>query len=483
MNPSNFFGRPQTTFQAPNNNTNQSGTPFQSFAQQNPAQGVGFGQPSAFSQPAFVQPTPQLSVFGQMPSFGQTGGLSQGLGQMSSLAFLETAPPFGQSSLGQGTLGFGQPPPSYSQATGQNQMSAFDQAPAFGQSSAFGLSSSASQSLTTFSSTVTNQPSFGQLSALSVPTATSSSSTGSRNDNPTGGNQFGFKPPNDAIFKPIFSISPEPPSSNLSSASETVGSSKPVTSTMENSSSGSLFSCVKSSGLGFSFSQPAAAPSVLFSNANFSQKETLGGGSSIQFTFSQPANPSSSSTATSQPTTPSSFSFTAQSLQSQSDNKIPASGTGIGSFGFGVPKTEAPLRMEDRAGDGQSSGGETAFVGTGIKRKEEPVDPNATKSDNSEAGADGSRQPAKRPLLRTRGPAGGLFRNAMSELLKSKVNSVNREDHLPDRPDPTGPGIDMATTPPRSQAPTVLSKAEEMCKLHVFSCDFLQERTNILILY
>uniref|UniRef100_A0A8C1G108 Germinal-center associated nuclear protein n=1 Tax=Cyprinus carpio TaxID=7962 RepID=A0A8C1G108_CYPCA len=460
MNPSNIFGKPQTAFQAPNN-TNQPGNPFQSFAQQNPAQGVGFGQPSAFSQPAFGQATPQPSVFGQIPTFGQTGGLSQGLGQTSSFNFLGTAPAFGQSSLGQGTLGFGQPPPSYSQATGQTQMSAFDQTSAFGQSPAFGLSSSASQPLTSFSSTVTNQPSFGQLSALSVPAATSSSSTGGRTDNLAGGSQFSFKPPNDAVFKPIFSVSPEPPSSNLPSASEAVGSSKPVTSTMENSSSGSLFSCVKPSVLGFSFSQPAAAPSVSFSNANFSQKETLGGGSSIQFTFSQPANPSSSSTPASQPTTPSTFSFTEQSLQSQSDNKIPAFGTAIGSFGLGVPKTEAPQRTEDRAGDGQSSGGETAFVGFGIKRKEEPVDPNAAKSDSSEAGADGPRQPAKRPLLRSRGPAGGLFRNALSDLIKSKVSPVMREGHLPDRPDPPGPCSDLVATPPRSQAPT-LKNAEEV---------------------
>uniref|UniRef100_A0A8C1Z6F6 Germinal-center associated nuclear protein n=1 Tax=Cyprinus carpio TaxID=7962 RepID=A0A8C1Z6F6_CYPCA len=455
MNPSNIFGGPQTAFQAPNNSI-QSGNPFQPFPQQNTAQGVGFGQPSAFSQPAFGQPTPQSSVFGQVPTFGQTGGLSQGLGQPSSFSFLGTAPAFGQSSLGQGTLGFGQPPPSYSQATGQNQTSAF------GQPSAFGLSSSASQSLTSFSSTVSNQPSFGQLSALSVPTATSSSSTAGRTDNPTSGNQFSFKPPNDAVFKPIFSISPEPLSSNLSLASESVGPSKAVTSTMENSSSGSLFSCLKQSTPGFSFSQPAAAPSVSFSNASFSQKETLGGGSNIQFTFSQPANPSSTSTPASQPTTPSTFSFTAQTLQSQSDTKMPAfGGTGTGSFGFGVPKTEAPQRTEDRAADGQSSGGETAFVGFGIKRKEEPVDPNATKS-IIETGADGPRQPAKRPLLRTRGPAGGLFLNALSELMKSKVTPVKREDHLPDRPDPPGPASDVATIPPRSQAPTVLKKAEEV---------------------
>ncbi|XP_052462494.1 germinal-center associated nuclear protein isoform X1 [Carassius gibelio] len=456
MNPSNIFGVPQTAFQAPNN-SNQSGNPFQSFSQKNTAQVVGFGQPSAFSQPSFGQPMPQSSVFGQTSSFGQTGGLSQGFGQPSSFSFLGTAPAFGQSSLGQGTLGFGQPPPSYSQATGQNQMSAF------GQPSAFGISSSASQSLTSFSSAVNNQPSFGQLSALSVPTATSSSSTGGRTDNPTDGNQFSFNPPNDAVFKPIFSISPEPLSSNLSLASETAGSSaSAMTSTMENSSSGSLFSCVKPNTLGFSFSQPAAAPSVSFSNANVSQKETLGGGSSIQFTFSQPANPSSSSTPASQPTTPSTFSFTAQTLQSQSDTKMPAfGGTSIGSFGFGVPKTEAPPRMEDRAPDGQSIGGETAFVGFGIKRKEELLDPNATKS-ISETGADEPRQPTKRPLLRTRGPTGGLFLSALSELMKSKVTPVKRDHHLPDRPDPPGPASDVATMPPRSQAPTVLTKAEEV---------------------
>lgn len=461
MNP-NIFGRPQTAFPAPNS-TNQPANPFQSFAQQNPAQGVGFGQPSAFSQPAFGQPTQESSVFGQTPTFGQGGGLSQGLGQTSSFSFLGTAPAFGQPTLGQGTLGFGQPPPppSYSQATGQNPMSAFDQSSAFGQPSAFGLSSSVSQSSTGYSSAVTNQPSFGQLSALSGPTATSSSSIVGRANNPPGGNQFTFKPPNEAVFKPIFSVSPEPPSSNLSSASETIESSKAVTGTMNISSGSSLFSCVKPSALGFSFSQPAAAPSVSLSNANFSQKEMLGGGSNIQFTFSQPANPSSSSTPGSQPTTPSTFSFTAQTLQPQSDTKVPVFGTGIGSFGFGVPKTEALQRTEDRAGDGQSSGGETAFVGFGIKRKEEPVDPNAAKSDSSETGADGPRQPAKRPLLK--GPAGGIFRSAMSDLLKTK-----RENHPPERPDPPGPTSDVATTPLRSQAPTVLKKAEEVCELHFF---------------
>ncbi|XP_048050228.1 germinal-center associated nuclear protein isoform X2 [Megalobrama amblycephala] len=462
MNP-NFFGRPQTAFQA-TNNTNQPGNPFQSFAQQNAAQGVGFGQPSAFSQPAFGQSAQQSSVFGQTPTFGQGGGLSQGLGQPSSFSFLGTTPAFGQPTLGQGTLGFGQPPPpSYSQATGQIQMSTFDQSSAFGQPSAFGLSSNVSQSSTSFSSTVTNQHSFGQLSALSGTTAASSSSIGGRTDNPPGGNQFTFKPPNEAVFKPIFSVSPEPPSSNLSSASETIGSSKAITSTMGTSSGGSLFSCVKPSALGFSFSQPAAAPSVSLSNANFSQKETLGGGSSIQFTFSQPANPSSSSTPASQPTTPSTFSFTAQTLQPQSDTKVPAfGGTGIGSFAFGVPKTEAPQRTEDRADDGQSSGGETAFVSYGIKRKEEPVDPNAAKSDSSETGADGPRQPAKRPLLKARGPAGGLFRSAMSDLLKSKVSPVKRENLPSERPDPPGPASDLAITPLRSQAPTVLKKAEEV---------------------
>lgn len=450
MNPSNIFGRPQAAFQAPN--TNQSGNLFQTFAQQNPTQGVSFGQPSAFSQPAFVQPTPQPPVFAQTPTFGQTGGLSQGSGQTSSFSFLGTPPAFGQPSLGQGgTLGFGQPPPpSYSQATGQTQSSAF------GQPSAFSLPSNVSQSSSTsFSSTVTSQPSFGQLSGLPVPAATSISSISGRAENPTGGNQFSFKPPNEAVFKPIFSVSPEPTSTNMSSASETAGSSKVV----DNSSGGSLFSCVKPSALGFSFSQPAAAPSVSLSNSNFSQKETVGGGgSSIQFTFSQPANPSSSSTSASQPTTPSTFSFTPQSLQPQSDTKVPAfGGTGIGPFAFGVPKT---VRTEDKTSDGQSSGGETAFVSFGMKRKEEPAD--AAKSDPSETGADGPRQPAKRPLLRSRVMAGGLFRVAMSDVLKSKVSPVKREDNLPERPDPPGPSSDLTTALLRPQASLVSKKAEDV---------------------
>lgn len=119
----------------------------------------------------------------------------------------------------------------------------------------------------------------------------------------------------------------------------------------------------------------------------------------------------------------------------------------------------------------QSSGGETAFVSFGIKRKEETVDPNPAKSDSSEIGAEGPRQPAKRPLLRSRGPAAGLFRNAMSELLRSKVSPVKRDDHPPERPDPPGPASDVAIAPLRSQAPTVLKKAEEVCKIHFFSCD------------
>lgn len=132
-------------------------------------------------------------------------------------------------------------------------------------------------------------------------------------------------------------------------------------------------------------------------------------------------------------------------------------GTGIGPFAFGVPKTE---RAEDKTE--QSSGEETAFVSFGMKRKEEPAD--AAKSDTSETGPDGPRQPAKRPLLRSRAMAGGLFRVAMSDVLKSKVSPVKREDHLPERPDPPGPSSDLATALLRPQAPLVLKKAEVSVK-------------------
>ncbi|XP_056611344.1 germinal-center associated nuclear protein isoform X2 [Triplophysa dalaica] len=465
MNPSNIFGRPQTPFQA-TSNPNQSASLFQSFTQQNTTQGVGFGQTSAFTQPSFGQLAGQSSVFGQAstfgqtPAFGQSGGLTQGLGQPSSFSSLASTAVFGQgSNLGQETQGFGPPPPSYSQATGQNPVPAFGQGSAFSQPSGFGLSSSIPLSSTSFSNTTTTQPSFGQLSALPVPAATLNSSGGGRPENPTGGS-FSFKPSNESVFKPIFSVSPEPPSSNLSSAPVPFGSSKAVTSS--STSGGSLFSCVKPSTLGFSFSQPAAAPSVSLSSSNFPQ-ETVSGGNSIQFTFSQPANPTISSMPASQPTTPSSFSFTAKTLQPQIETKLPAFGTADSvSFGFGAPKTEASQRTEERADDGQSSGGETAFGSFAMKRKEEMLDPNnaqgkTAKSECGEAGAEGPRQPAKRPLLRTRGP--GLFRSVMSDLLKSKVSPLKREGPPPpDRPAPPGPASDV---PPNSQDPTDVRKAEE----------------------
>ncbi|TRZ03754.1 hypothetical protein DNTS_009746 [Danionella cerebrum] len=443
MDPSNIFGRPQPAFQTPN--ANSSGNVFQTFGQQNPNQVGGFGQPSAFTQPAFGQPAPPPphSVFNQPSNFGQTSSLSQGLVQPPSFSFMATTPAFGQPSLVGGTSGFGQPPPpSYSQAMGQTQSSVF------GQPAVFTLSSNVSQSSSTsFNSTATSQSSFSQLSALPVPMTTSSSSMSIKTDKTSTGNQFSFMPPNEAVFKPIFSVSPEP-SSNLSSFSDT-SASKSTTSTKDGSSSGSLFSSVKQSVLGFSFSQPTATSST----GKSSQKETLASGnSSIQFTFSQPANPSSSSATSSQPTTPSTFSFTPQNLQPQPETKVPAfGGAGIGSFGFGVPKND---RTEDTPKEVQSSGGETTFVSFGTKRKEEPAD--STKSNVCETGADVPRQPAKRPLLRTRGPVGGLFRSAMSDILKTK-----REEHLPERTDPPGSITGQANTPPKSQGPAFVKKTEE----------------------
>ncbi|XP_072541729.1 germinal-center associated nuclear protein [Salminus brasiliensis] len=502
MNPSNIFGRQQGAFQVPSN-ANQSSGMFQSFNQQGntntTAPNIGFGQTSAFGQPSafgqqsvFGQTSGQASAFGQTPSFGQAPsfGQSAGLGQSSSFTSIAQAPAFGQTTLGQGTLGFGVSPPS----TGQSQASAFGQVPAFGQTSAFGqptlapafgISSSNPQLSSTSISAVGPQPSFGQPSAFSLPTSTPSSVANIQSNAQAGGfgSKFSFKPPNEAVFKPIFSVSPEPSNPQLPSAPEPLTLAKPATSGSDSSGPGSSsfspFIGVKPS-LGFSFSQPGAAPSFPVTSANISQTEAPGG-NSVQFTFSQPANPPSSSTITTatQPTTvpssPSSFSFSAKVLQPQAEAKMPQfSGTVFGQPIFGVRGSKPGQSSEGRVEDEESSG-ETALssLGKGMKRKEEPADPSTIqekgfKVDKTQSGADAPRHPPKRPLLTVRGPAGGLFRNALSGLLKTSAPAGKKENHPIDaghgeRPDHPTPDADEPLTPPRAPAPKrhVVEKEEK----------------------
>lgn len=474
MNSSNIFGRQQGSFQVPSN-TSQNNNMFQSFSQPSSsgaAQNVGFGQTSTFGQqPVFGHGSGQTPAFGQTP-FGQTPSFGQnsGEGQSSSFSSIVQAPTFGQPAQVPATIGFGVSPPS----TGQSQVPAFGQV---GPTPAFGLNNSQLSAITTGGP----QPSFGpssfrQPSAFSLPSATSSSGVSVQSNVQSSGfgTKFSFKPPNEAVFKPIFSVSPEP--SIPQSAPEPLSLAKPATSGTDSSGPGnsgfSLFTSVKPSTLGFSFSQPGAAPSVSITSANVSQTEAVSG-NPVRFTFSQPANPASSSCTTTadQPITfpgsANSFNFSAKVVQPQTETKVhPFSGRGYGqpSFGFRGPKPEQNF---------EGSSGEAAF-GTlmrGMKRKEEPLDPNASqekssKVDEPQGGAEAPRHPSKRPLLRTR--EGGLFRTALSGLLKTSGATVKKEDHPvdrshEDRPEPPVPDPDVPITPPRAPAPIrhILENAEK----------------------
>uniref|UniRef100_A0A673YSM1 Germinal-center associated nuclear protein n=1 Tax=Salmo trutta TaxID=8032 RepID=A0A673YSM1_SALTR len=511
MNPNSLFGRQQGgAFQAPSN-TNKTGGMFQAFRQEgstNPPQNIAFRQTATFGQPsAFSQP----SVFGQSPAFGQTpslgqdsvfvqsGGLGQVSGQTSTFSSISQPPTFGQASLGQGSSGFsGPPPPSYGQATGQSQSSGFGQmpTPAFGLSSGISQASSGPTSTTTAGSA---QPlSFGQSHVgQPQPSTTTTSFATAQSVVKSGGfstSEFSFKPSNEVLFKPIFSASPEPANPQPAAASEQpfggATTTQPSFSTKDSSgpacSGFSLLTGAKSGPLGFSFSQPAVAPSISASIATTSlaQKDPLsiGSGRSLQFTFSQPSTlsstNSSSSTAAPQPapvpSSPSSFSFSTKVLQSQP--APPMSLFGGVSFGqtstFGDLKTEA--LAEEKVGDEESTREGTVFgrLGKGTKRKEEPVSPKAaprkpaqSEDAQAEARADLPRHPSKRPLLRSsRGPVGGLFSRAMSGIMKSTANSVRRdpvkEEQQPpgwgegERADTQAPISLRPATPPSAQAPT-----------------------------
>uniref|UniRef100_A0A8C7VKE9 Germinal-center associated nuclear protein n=1 Tax=Oncorhynchus mykiss TaxID=8022 RepID=A0A8C7VKE9_ONCMY len=395
-------------------------------------------------------------------------------------------PAFGQSAA------FGQPP-----AYGQQQ------APAFGLSSGISQASSGPTTTTTAGSA---QPlSFGQSPfGQSPPSATTTSFATTQSVVQSGGfstSEFSFKPSNEVLFKPIFSASPEPANPQPASASEQpfggTTTTQPSFSTKDSSgpaSSGfSLLTGAKSGPLGFSFSQPAVAPSISASIATTSlaQKDPLsiGSGRSLQFTFSQPSalssTNSSSSTAAPQPapvpSSPSSFSFSTKVLQSQ-----PAPPMSLfGGVGFGQTSTFGDLKTEAQAEEkvGDESTREVTMLGRlgkGTKRKEEPVSPKATsrkpaqsEDAQAEARADLPRHPSKRPLLRSsRGPVGGLFSRAMSGIMKSTANSVRRdpvkEEQQPpgwgegERADTQAPISLRPATPPSAQAPTreVLEKAE-----------------------
>lgn len=443
MNPPNPFGSPQSgAFQVQGNNAKSS--LFQSFGQQSVCttsqpQPLGMFQRSAFGQPA---PLGNVT-FGQTPSsFGQPSA------QPSPAAAFPQAPEFGQSST---SFGSGMAP-AFGQPNGSNPSSAFGQVPAFGQASGFskqpvnfGLQSSGfgDAQMTSGPNAGAGQtqslgfgkPLLGQPSATSVATNVFQSGAQSRGFDASG---FTFKPSNEALFKPIFSASPEPANpqntavsgSPFGGASQTsAGTGSPGTNTSSGSGSStatagfSLLTGAASGPVGFSFSQPAATPAVS------AKSNPLTTGSSVQFTFSQPAAPSGSSpqapTSTSQPTTPSSFSFSVKPSQG------PQAGAGLFSqqpSAFGDSKFSAV--KADAEVEGGSSLAETnvfARLSKGTKRKEEPLTGSPVNPDLEESPAaetDALRHQPKRALLRSRGPAVGLFGRALSDLRKDTTSTT-----------------------------------------------------------
>ncbi|XP_056145681.1 germinal-center associated nuclear protein [Lampris incognitus] len=505
MNPNNLFGSSQGgAFQAPSN-TNKTGL-FQSFGQQTTSsqtQSISFLQSPAFGQSSLSnqQPTLGNTIFGQTPSFGQRSVFGQSSTQSPTVTMMSQAPAFGQPSFGQSSsvFGSGSTTLAFGQAGRSNQSSVFRQAAAFGQPSGFSQQASTFvPSQTSSGSTPTigssqpmsiGQPPFGQPLSSSVTSNTLSSAqsvTQSRGFAPP---EFSFKPSNEVLFKPIFSASPQPANpQTVSGSDQPFGSSAPQTSsnTMEssnNTSTGfSQLTGTKSGPLGFSFSQPNAAPSIPVQKDPLTTVNSSDSTSSLQFTFSQPATPSSTNTntATTQPTTPSSFSFSAKVLHPQSVPLFGSSSFGQTSL-FGDPKAKPENSTEESVSNQENTGDTNIFarLGKGTKRKEDPAATDTSlekpvKEETIPAEGDAPRHPPKRPLLRSRGSAGGLFARALSDLIRKpaspvrqeavketlqlasecreteKVGSLAHRDHI-------------AALPPRAQAPTreVLEKAGE----------------------
>ncbi|XP_040912782.1 germinal-center associated nuclear protein [Toxotes jaculatrix] len=512
MNPPNPFGSPQGgAFQAPSN-TMKTGL-FQSFGQQGSSsqpQSMGFFQASAFGQPSVLnQPSPHgNTMFGQAPAFGQSSA------QPPSLPTIGQAPAFGQPSLGMSSSGFGSgTAPAFGQTSGPNQNSVFGQTPAFGQTSAFGQAPGFGQQASGFgkqppgfgqqppvfgnsqmasgSSTALGQPrplgfgqsAFGQPSSTSVTTSVFGTAQSVTQSRAFGSSEFSFKPANEALFKPIFSASPEPanPQTTSMSSSPFVSSGN-QTSSSSTTTGFSLLSGDKSGPLGFSFSQPAAAPSISAQNNPLTTSNNSGPTNTLQFTFSQPAPPSNSSTKTSttQPTTPSSFSFTAKAPQPQTTPLF--GGTNFGQpSAFGGTKGQAETSTDEKRGGLEALEDTNIFArfSKGTKRKEDPAVPGSgpekpATDEDVPAEADSPRHPSKRPLMRSRGPTGGLFSRAVSGLRKEGTNPVRRDATKETQPQPLkwketegedvqGQDDNLSVTPPTVQALTrdVLEKTEE----------------------
>lgn len=450
MNPPNPFGSPQGgAFQVQSNNGKTS--LFPSFGQQGvsttpKSESLGMFQRSAFGQPAPLGNT----AFGQtQSSFGQPSV------QPSSTAAFPQAPVFGQSSSGFSST----TAPAFGRPSGSNPSSAFGQVPTFGKVN-FGLQTSGFADTPMTSGPVTGagqtqasgfgQPLFGQPSATNVATNVFQGSGQNRGFNAS---SFTVKPANEALFKPIFSASPEPANPQNTAMSGEPFSGTSQTSNVSTGTTTSSGSSIASSGfsmltgakwepVGFSFSQPAATPTVSAKSNPLTTGMKSGLSSSVQFTFSQPAAPSGSSpqapTSAPQPTTPSSFSFSVKPSQgplAPSGGLFRQQPSAFGDSKFSEAKAEAD--PEDKSGSSLSETNVFARLSKGTKRN---IDPLAEESPAAET--DALRHQPKRPLQRPRGAAVGLFGRALSDLRRDTTTTST-----------THTAAEMMTPPPKS-APT-----------------------------
>lgn len=493
MNPSNPFGSPQSGAFQPTSNTIKTGL-FQSFGQQNvsnQAQNMGFFPSPAFGQPSVLNQPPSHgnTTFGQGPSFGQP-------------STQHPAPPNQNPAFGQPTVGVSRSSfaPAFGQTSGPNQNSLFGQTPAFGQPSAFGQAPGFGQQVPGFgkqpsgfgnspmASAPTNvgqpQPqSFGQ-SMFGPPSSTSVTTSvfdATQTQSRGFGTEFSFKPANEALFKPIFSASPEttnPLTTSLSSSpfgSNVLQTSSSTTSS--NTTTGfSLLTAAQSGPLGFSFSQPAAAPSISAQNNPLTTGDSSGPTNTLQFTFSQPAAPlvPNTNASTTQPTTPSSFTFSTRAPQPQTTPSFGIADIGKPSA-FGGISAKAETSADNKVVTLESTEDTNVFarLGKGTKRKEDTIlnivlEPGV--EDDETANTALPRQPPKRPLMRSRGPTGGLFSRALTGLRKDVTNPVRREAtetqqqglELEDTEDTKAQDEHRTATPPAVQAVTreVMQEAE-----------------------
>lgn len=375
----------------------------------NPCGGSRSGHPSADNQPpsfgfyqasAFGQFSPQGNAF-----FGQTGTPATCVSGGSQ------APTFEQPSSQAGSSVFGQ-------TTAKNTSSVFGTLPSFGVMPTFDSSSLGPSPPLGFGRTVFGHPS------SSGTTSVFSTSSGVAENQSFPSTNFSFKPVSESLFRPIFGAALDPQRSTADSAfsmTESQTSSSPVNT---NSTSTNFFSLsgAKVRPEDFSFSQPSLGQSASTQNPPL----TTGPSSTntLQFTFSQPLLLSSSSslTSTSQPTTPSSFSF---SIKPQPAAVLKGTTFDQSSL-FGdtnVPVDSKPEEKEQKLEDNSFF---TAFT-RGTKRKEGTavVSAGLEKPATSEAvpaEAESSAGPPKRPFMRPRGPLGGIFGKAVSDLYREGNN-------------------------------------------------------------